>query len=293
MLHFITYLIFRTIKFFLKKLPYFLNRAFGIFLGKVSWKVLKSRRSYVIDNLRKSSLFDPNHPEEVEAIAKKVFTEAGITLTECLCLEKFTKAWKNRLSYDLKDFENAKKTAKERGLIIVAHHWGNWELLSMVLSKISPNTLAVGQTIKNPFINSWVKKMREKFFTNVSNKKDFLSQALKTLKKKGLVTILVDQNAGDHGIPISFMGRKAQSFTTHAILSIKTNAPLLLVYNQRDKNGYHTVDFSLMIYPENFSSAKDKKSAIIDMTQLCLDSLESKIKETPERWFWFHRRWKI
>ena len=30
-----------------------------------------------------------------------------------------------------------------------------------------------------------------------------------------------------------------------------------------------------------------------EMTQAINDSLEKRVRENPEQWFWFHRRWKL
>ena len=66
-------------------------------------------------------------------------------------------------------------------------------------------------------------------------------------------------------------------------MALKYNALIIPFYGTRQDNG---LDFKVEL--EAPIPATDPET----MTQVINDNLQARVEETPEQWFWVHRRWK-
>jgi KDO2-lipid IV(A) lauroyltransferase len=286
------YLVVRILSFCMNRLPQFLFLGVGRAIGLLLYCLCSSRRKVVHDNLKSCNVGKDLSEEAIEALSKRIFMNVGMTFTEFLCARRYRKNLKKYLFVDPKDRQKVQDILKNRGLILLLSHFYNWELLPVIKGEIETSMLIVGQTIKNPYIEVWLKQRRKDLGLNMVSKQGFIKKAIRTLKKKEIVVLLIDQNAGSHGIPLSFLGRKASTITTPVSLALKTDCPILPIYDIRNfSTGTHRVFVDQVIDPVNYENIPHEERSR-QMMRACLDSLEEQIYQDPGGWFWLHRRWK-
>lgn len=291
--HWFSYSLLRIVAALAQCLPHRSCLFLGRGLGRLGFLVLKSRRHLVQDNLVQSCLGQDLSEEQIQVLSKKVFENVGLTVVEFLVAPRFEKEWGDLVTVKPEDHSLVEGVLQERGVIAVLAHFYNWEILGSLSRSLSCDVMAVGQKIKNPLIDRWVKESRKKTGFDLVSKKGFLKKAEQSLLERNMVVIVADQHAGKHGVSMDFLGRAASTFTSPAFLARKTGCPMMMIYDVRDlETGQHRVVIDEVIDPAQYEKLNDEE-AIDLMTRKSLDSLESLVKQHPEGWFWLHKRWKI
>jgi KDO2-lipid IV(A) lauroyltransferase len=112
-------------------------------------------------------------------------------------------------------------------------------------------------------------------------------RCLRSLAAGRCVAILVDQHFAA-GETVSFFGHPARTGVGAALLAARSGAPLVPMRILRTGTGRYRL---IVEPPVPGPERRDR-----DSLRRCLERLtarvEAWIRETPEAWFWVHRRWK-
>jgi KDO2-lipid IV(A) lauroyltransferase len=109
-----------------------------------------------------------------------------------------------------------------------------------------------------------------------------LAQMLRHLKSGGTLAALVDVRA-NAGVPLPFFGQAALTATSMAELALRYDAILIPGYATRQADG---ISFKAEL------EAPVPHSDPTTMTKALNRSLEVRVRQNPEQWFWVHNRWK-
>ena len=262
---------------------------FGEFLGILLFYLWRSRRKIAIENLRKSIA---SHAISVSKTPEKIirnnFRNLGRSLSEIIKIY-YGAGRKIIESVEIEGTENVYKAKlKGRGILFITAHCGNWELMVAASARLLPSS-GIARKIKNPYINKFIEKVRQRYGTSVIYKKGALKAVMKVLKNNESVGILMDQAVlSDEGYVIDFLGRGAWTTKMPALIARKTGAVVLPAFIHRTERGH-----KLKIYPAvELSNVEDKEDAVLEDTKMFSGFIERYIKEHPSEWLWIHRRWK-
>ncbi|MDI6744825.1 MAG: lysophospholipid acyltransferase family protein [Thermodesulfovibrionales bacterium] len=262
---------------------------FGEFLGILLFYLWRSRRNIAIENLRKSiSSHAISVSETPEKIIRDNFRNLGRSFVEIVKIY-YGAGRKIIESVEIEGAENVYKAKSEgRGILFITAHCGNWELMVAASAKLLPSS-GIARKIKNPYINKFIERVRQRYGTRVIYKKGALKAVMKVLKNNESVGILMDQAVlSDEGYVIDFLERGAWTTKMPALIARKTGATVLPAFIHRTQKGH-----KLKIYPAvELSDAGDKETAVIEDTKKFSGFIEEYIKEHPSEWLWMHRRWK-
>jgi len=248
-------------------------------IGDILYFFDKRRKKVVFTNL--DLVFPGMSKDEKIELAKKIYENFAFNLLELI-------KNKNLSLEDLKEkiefvgMEKAEKYLNKPAIFITAHY-GNWEIIPQVLGGILniPMTVVV-RDLDNKLVNYFVKANREKYNIKTVNKKGALKKLIGDIKKGRSAGILVDQNtARKEGEDVVMFGLKALHTPSAALLSKRFKIPIIPVFVQRDKDKYKFI-FKDPIIEEDIKKSVQKQS----------DVIEEMIRQKPEEWFWFHRRFK-
>jgi len=105
-----------------------------------------------------------------------------------------------------------------------------------------------------------------------------------------MLGMLVDQDISDvNGVFVDFFGKKAHTPAGPVILAARYGVPIIPVFMHLEKN----LTYCVKCYePIEIVNTGNPKADVIINTQKCSDIYEAVIREHPEQWAWFHRRWK-
>jgi KDO2-lipid IV(A) lauroyltransferase len=264
----------------------FFLRLIGIVVAEAAY-FLGIRKKVTLDNLRKA------YPEllrkDRQKIALKTYNNLGIVFAEMLYLRfadrKNIAKHIRAINPDL--FQNS--LAQNKGLIIVAAHFANWEWLAHGFAIVLEKNLSIIQkNIQTSFTEQFLKKMRMRAGNELINSAD-IRKMYRTLQNGGRIGLLADQAAPGESTRVLFFGREVPTFEGPARLALRTRAPMIFTECRREENG----DYSIRFYPIPFDDLSgDSPENIHELTFRHTHLLEECIRRHPDQWLWQHRRWK-
>lgn len=183
----------------------------------------------------------------------------------------------------------------DRPVILVAGHFGNWEIGIAVFGAFGFPMGVVARELDNPYLNKWFRQFRQSTGHRMIAKKGGYDEMLDTLERGGHLALLGDQDAGPRGLFVDFFGRPASTFKSIALLAIQYQAILCVGTTRRlpdDFRGSPWVRYRLdcedIIDPLEIEADDEVR----EITQRYTRALENAVRRTPGQYFWVHRRWK-
>jgi KDO2-lipid IV(A) lauroyltransferase len=177
--------------------------------------------------------------------------------------------------------EAARKS--RRPIVFVSAHFGNWQAARAALNQRGYDIGGLYRPFNNPYMNAhYVESIEQVGGRAYARSRRGLAAFLRTLKDGGQAAMMLDQYVAD-GTVLDFMGQPAATSLSAAEMALRHGALLVPIYGRRLADG---LSFEMII--EEPIPHSDPAT----MTQALNDSLAARIRETPEQWFWMHRRWK-
>ena len=177
------------------------------------------------------------------------------------------------------------------GGIIHIGHFTNWEAFGLAGAVYGVDKAVLAQRVDNPYVDEETNRLRNiftgrTFYSNYEDKPFFA--CMRWLKKKKMLGILIDQNAGSSEVWIPFMGRTAAFSPITALLSIKMQVPVFPVRVWREKDGTIVSEVMDPVYPPKEYSMDNVRK----FTKILVGYYEDWLRENPASWLWAHNRWK-
>jgi Kdo2-lipid IVA lauroyltransferase/acyltransferase len=184
-------------------------------------------------------------------------------------------------------FERLQKEKRPR--IFFTAHTGNFELLPICAATFGLEVTVLFRAPNNPYIAKRVLETRRTNMGHLVPSKAGAVWSLATvLSDGGNVGMLVDQHF-HNGVPADFFGRTALTSPLLPRLARQFDADIYPARCIRLPNGR----FRLQLQ-ERIDLPKTAKGKIdIDASAQLLNSIvEDWVREYPDQWMWFHKRWK-
>ncbi|MDR1418049.1 MAG: lysophospholipid acyltransferase family protein [Endomicrobium sp.] len=260
---------------------------FGKFIVFIVFYFVPFRKQLVLTNISLS--FPEKSKEEVNRIAKNTYKTFIKVFIDMFFISKMSdENIEKMLAYDKNMIEKA--LSKGKGLVLLSAHFGNWELSALAFAKKYPVALIVAKQ-SNDFVDTMIESFRSKEGFNVLNfqRDDKMSfrKIVKALRKNQVLAILGDQDAGHKGVFLPFMGRLASTPKGPAFFALRTGSPIITAFGVCQKDGSMKMKLEELQMPNSGNEEKD----IEIINTIYNKRLEEVIKENPDQWFWFHRRW--
>lgn len=179
---------------------------------------------------------------------------------------------------------------RQRGLILLTGHYGNWEILGYVLATLGFETISIARPLDNKYVSRFLFEVREKTGQKIIAKKGATPEITAALEEKGAVGFIADQNAGPKGIFVDFFGRKASTYKSIGLLAMQYQVPIVIGYARRVNDRFHfRIGARDIIHPRDWQSQPDPLRYI---TQRYTRAIEDIVRVDPGQYWWVHRRWK-
>lgn len=179
---------------------------------------------------------------------------------------------------------------RERGLVLLTGHYGNWEILGYVLATLGFETVSIARPLDNPYVSKFLFDVRERTGQRIVAKKGATPEVQAALDAKGAVGFIADQNAGTKGIFVDFFGRKASTYKSIGLVAMEYDVPVVIGYARRVNDRFHfQCGAQDIIYPKDWKSQPDPLRYI---TQRYTKAIEDLVRVDPGQYWWLHRRWK-
>lgn len=272
--------LFYIFKFTILLLPMQARYKFAEYCGIIAFYTLKSRRKLTIKNI--TLAFQKKDSREIKKMAIESYKNIAKTFFELL--------WSDKLKIDVDGMEKfIEAYKKDKGVILVSLHIGNWETGGTKLAKVGYPMYPIARAQRNKLFNEELNTQRAKNGVFIIKKGAASSPRaiIKALRTKGILGLICDQYARD--LTVDFFNMPTSVTAGPVSLAVKFNAPIILAYDIRIKNEYHKVIIEDEI---EINRTGNQEEVIKQGMQKIYDSFERVIKENPEQWFWQHRRWR-
>lgn len=276
----------------LRALPLSVSARVGEVIARVFGKVSYRPQSFVEAQMRATfgARFDDKQYTQMSA---GFFRHIGCLLAEGVRLKTLTPesvekyvCWSDELFELLDPLKDS-----NLGTFMTTGHIGNWEFTGAACAIRGLLVASIARPLDNPVIDRIVESYREFSGQKIWVKQGALTNMLRAVKKGQSVGILVDQDAGEAGLQIPFLGRASSTVPAVADLSMRTGAPVFPGAIQRvgNKPMQFRANFRELIFPDSKADATEERLRILTAMN---ESLSSIIMDAPEQWLWTHRRWK-
>ena len=274
--------------FLANALPYRMALRLGDGIGFIAFSIIRYRRHVSLGNLKKS--FGQKYSDhQYKSIALRSYINLARNLIEYMMFPRLVKTdLSQRIRVVNGDaLKNHFKTGK--GVVLISGHFGSWELMGAYLAQAGwPIDFLVGVQ-HNRFVNELMNRHRQIFGIGLIEIGVAARGVFAALKNGRGVAMLADQDAGNDGAIIDFLGRPASAVKGPAAFAIKTNTPIFYGAFVRQDLDHHVL---YVEGPMAVEKTGDKEEDIKRLTQAYSDELAKYVTEYPDHWLWSHRRWK-
>lgn len=265
---------------------HFLVRSLSLLL----FLILKKQRQLMVKHLSQA-FGDRKTPKEINAIARGVILNLGLTAADCLNLNRLT--WR-RVS-EFVDAQNAFSVYDEllsegRGIISMTAHIGNWELLAGTFGLKGYEGAVLARRIYYERYNAWIVGIRRHMNVRTIYRDQASREILNLLSQNKIIGLLPDQDIDSlKGVFVPFFGKEAYTPVAPARLAISSGAPIVCNFLIREPSGKYKIVIGDIIRAQ---TGQPRDLEVKRITESWMQAFEKMIAKYPEQWVWMHDRWK-
>lgn len=223
---------------------------------------------------------------ELDGMCRSMFGYLGRSIVE---LAHAKKLWARR-SHHLEFVAHPSINAlRDKGVpaVLVTAHLGPWQLSSFLASHFDLPLTIIYAPESNLRIRERIKRYREDLPVTLLPRDASMRSLLRELTAGHLVGIAADTRL-DTGPLLAFFGVDTPSNTAAARLALARSCELVPVRAERLSRTRFRISLLAPIKPRGCGSTSQQA---IDMTEQLLALFEQWIRETPDQWLCFARRW--
>ena len=260
----------------------------GARLGATAYSPFRIRKDVVEKQI--AAAFPEKSAEEVRRIARASFEHLGRTAIETALSPRLGERGVLGLVERVDGWEPVERARAEgKGMIFVAGHHGNWELLGAYIAARGIPFDAIARGMGNPLFGNFVNEIRTGLGIDIMHDSDAVKRTPRALRAGRAVGFLSDQGVkGLASTYVTFLGRPAKTPRGAAVFALRFNAPVFFADGIRLPNGKYRVIIEPVVVAPTGDRETDIDAIVIRFTQL----LEKWVRRFPEQYFWQHRRWR-
>ncbi|MCA9176214.1 MAG: lysophospholipid acyltransferase family protein [Planctomycetales bacterium] len=251
--------------------------------------VLGVRRRVVDENLRHT--FPHLSESERRLISRRMWSHLLLLICEVAQVPRkiHRTNWRQYVRIDQKR-ELTRYLLEPRPTIVVSGHFGNFEVAGYVCGLLGFPSYTIARTLDNPHLNNFINRFRGANGQYILPKNGSGKVVEAVLADGGIISLLGDQHAGKRGCWVEFLGRPASCHKALALFTLTSKAPMVVSYARRLDRPMH---FQLgLVGAADPARPDEHQESVTTLTQWYNHQLEKLILETPDQYWWLHRRWK-
>ncbi|MFC1809512.1 lysophospholipid acyltransferase family protein [Candidatus Omnitrophota bacterium] len=285
------YIIVRIVCLFIVFVPRCVLRLISIIVGTIGYYVLPKKRKIALDNLR-IAFGKEKTDKERKCIARASMQNLVFVFLEFIHFAKHKEILNKYVFFDEEERSRIEKIASEnKGYILMTAHIGSWELLILAAKLLGFRMSIVTRAVKNKYLYDYITYLRSSSGVKIIDKPDAVKTAIRIAQDKGTIGTMIDQRVGESGVVVDFFGQPATVTRFPALMHLKYDFTLYPIFAIRKSSGrYHIVLKDEISAPKHI---QDKEARIEYMVKAYTKAVEDVVREYPEQWLWYHRRWRL
>lgn len=188
--------------------------------------------------------------------------------------------------------QQVKEFHREHGpMVFATAHMGNWDLAGVAAKLDGMPIFSIARRQKNPLTDDLLNQMRNATGMDVVlNDSRILQNVVRRLKGGEVLAILPDVRSRDSNVTVDFLGGQSNLGPGTAIFAQMAKCPILPVAVIRNGWTRHEAKVFDPISPDpNADKAADR----LRIMQEVISVFDQLIREHPEQYFWFNKRWVL
>jgi KDO2-lipid IV(A) lauroyltransferase len=289
--HILEYATLRAIAAALNALPYRGALAVAWVLAALSHRVFRFRRKEAMRRIR--LVLGPGiSGSDARRIAWRSWRNVVFSAVELLRERRMTREWIRSVA-DCGEAMDAlaRHAAAGKGAILACPHMGNWELAAVACHLHGIPIFSIAAPQKNPLTDNYINRLRRApGIETFARGSGLLKQVINKLRSGGFLAILPDVRVRAEGVAVPFLGGTANLGVGMARLSRHCGVPVYPAFSIRMGWTRHQMRLLEPVNPD-LSLQADEDTA--RMTRQVVSVLEKAIREHPDQWFWYNKRWVL
>jgi KDO2-lipid IV(A) lauroyltransferase len=184
--------------------------------------------------------------------------------------------------------------ARGKGAILMAGHFGNWEMAGARLAAEGYSLMPVYTPQRNKGgLNDLISARRAEMAMEMIPSEGFgLREILRALRGGGIVIFMQDLDARKEGVIVPFLGLPASSATGLVKMHRKFGTPVVAVLPTRNPDGvHHTLHIERVVSDLPDEDGSPFGTNMEKSLKMCNNILGEWVKSYPEQWMWLLDKW--
>ncbi|MBQ6141656.1 MAG: lysophospholipid acyltransferase family protein [Kiritimatiellae bacterium] len=269
-------------------IPYRVAMAIASFFAFVAVDVLGVKRKRTMERLR--GVFPEKPERELRWIARRSFANILQTGVEMMRAPRLTRKWMDSHVVDGAMYKDRLQSYVDegKGVVIMVPHSGNWYMAAWSMAKYGLPLFAIAAKQRNPKIDAWMKRQYCDIEVVERGSAKTLVEIKAKLESGRAFAILPDLRVKDPDVEVDFLGGKANVSHAGAMFAVKCGSPIVVAVMRRE-GGRHVFDHVATLRPD--PDAEDRREEAARLTREVMRLLDERIRQHPEQWFWYNKRW--
>jgi predicted LPLAT superfamily acyltransferase len=186
-----------------------------------------------------------------------------------------------------------KALAEGRGVLLLTAHIGNWEAAGQLLTRLDVPINVTGFDKETPAIRAVLAKSSKAKFRllPLTGEPTDAIPLVAALRRGEIVAMLGDRAYGSPASPVKFLGDTARFPIGAYVLAAMANAPLIIVFNLRERGGHYRFYGFPALHPQ--MPAHHLRDAYLkNCAGEFAHNLETIVRRDPLQWYNFYPFWE-
>lgn len=231
--------------------------------------------------------FPQKDAREIERLTRNTCGNLGNAAAELVLAERIWAEREQRIEFVLEDGIDL-ADYRDRPAVLVTGHIGAWQIGTFIAAQYQLRITSVYAPEGNPYLRNFFVKLRSALPCDFITRDGCMRGLMKELKQGHIVGLASDTRL-DGGDPVPFFGVPAPTNTTAARLAIHHNCDFFPVRAERLPGMRFRITLCRAIRPSDPNASTTEQAQ--QMTQKLFEQFEAWIRETPDQWMCFGRRW--
>lgn len=280
------YVVARALFALFGRLPSALGRPLGRAVGRIVG-VLRPRQTRVgLDNWARA--FPGTPIDEAGDGIRRVWSHFGEWFWEYARLGRSSPAAYSA-AIELTGLDGLRASVKQgKGVLVFTGHLGNWEYATPFMSLDGMPLAFIARRAKNPWVNDFITRLRERFGARVFMHKNAVRESLRWVREGKVLGMLFDQRITDGAHAVPFFGRPAMTTGLPALLALRLGCAVHPIRSWREGGKIHVDVEPALAVPAGGPTLEN----MVELTRRMTERVEAWVRACPTQWLWIHNRWK-